>query len=110
MWSQTRSMSATTCEATTTVAEVWATPSISSFSSSRPASGSRLANGSSSSTSCGRFPSTSASASRARSPSESAPTDVREGIWVSSSETISSSQCAFVRRTNSIVSATLNER
>ena len=64
MWSETRSMSAITCEAITTVASGSATPSISSCRNSRAASGSSRANGSSSRSSAGRLPSATASASR----------------------------------------------
>ena len=110
MWSQTRSMSAMTCDAMTTVAPVSATPSISSWRNSRPASGSSRANGSSRSTSCGLLPSASASASRARSPLDSVPTVVSAEMRVSTSRTTPSSQREFVRRENSIVSATVNER
>ena len=94
----------------TTVAPVSATPSISSCRNSRPASGSSRANGSSSSTSCGRFPSASASASRERSPAEREPTFVSGDMRVRTSKTTSSSQREFVRRENSIVSAIVNER
>ena len=110
MWSATRSMSAITCDAMTTVAPVSATPSMSICRNSRAASGSSRANGSSSRSSDGRLPSASASASRERSPAVSDETRRPGGMRSSRSLRDSASQSAFVARANSTVSATVKLR